>query len=81
LVLAGGRDLNYDQKIDATIHIERNSQKGIIIGKNGSKLKEIGTEARKDIERMLGCKVLLKLFVRVQKNWSKDTQALRRFGY
>jgi len=68
-------------KIDATIHIERNSQKGIIIGKNGSKLKEIGTEARKDIERMLGCKVLLKLFVRVQKNWSKDTQALRRFGY
>ncbi len=68
-------------KIDATIHIERNSQKGIIIGKNGSKLKEIGTEARKDIERMLGYQVLLKLFVRVQKNWSKDTQALRRFGY
>ncbi len=68
-------------KIDATIHIERDSQKGIIIGKNGSKLKKIGEDARKDIERMLGCKVFLKLFVRVQKKWSKDTKALRRFGY
>ena len=67
--------------IYATIHVERTSQKGIIIGKNGSKLKEIGIEARKEIERMLGAKVLLKLFVRVQKNWTKDTKALKRFGY
>jgi GTP-binding protein Era len=68
-------------KIHATIHVERGSQKGMIIGKNGSKLKMIGTEARKEIERMVGAKVYLKLFVRVHKNWSKDTKALRKFGY
>jgi GTP-binding protein Era len=67
--------------IHATIHVERDSQKGIIIGKQGAKLKEIGTAARKDLERMLGAKVFLKLFVRVQKNWSRDTKALERFGY
>lgn len=68
-------------KIHATIHVERSSQKGMIIGKNGSRLKMIGTEARKEIERMVGAKVYLKLFVRVHKNWSKDPKALRRFGY
>ncbi len=68
-------------KINATIHVERTSQKGMVIGKNGSRLKSIGTEARKEIERMVGAKVYLKLFVRVHKNWSKDTKALRKFGY
>ena len=68
-------------KIHATIHVERDSQKGIIIGKSGSKLKKIGEEARREIQRMVGAKVFLKLFVRLQKNWSKDTKALRRFGY
>lgn len=68
-------------KIHATIHLERDSQKGIVIGKGGAKLKEIGQAARKEIQRMVGTKVYLKLFVRVQKNWSKDTKALRRFGY
>ena len=68
-------------KIEATIHLERASQKGIIIGKEGSKLKRIGTESRKKIEKMLDTKVFLKLFVRVQKNWRKDTRALRKFGY
>jgi GTP-binding protein Era len=68
-------------KIDATIHVERVSQKGMIIGKNGKMLKLIGMESRKEIERMVGAKVYLKLFVRVQKNWSKDTKALRKFGY
>jgi len=68
-------------KIHATIHVERASQKGMIIGKNGNMLKMIGTEARKEIERMVGTRVFLKLFVRVHKNWSKDTKALRRFGY
>jgi GTP-binding protein Era len=68
-------------RIHATIHVERNSQKGIVIGKNGRKLKEIGQAARLDIERMVGTQVFLKLFVRVQKNWSSDTKALRRFGY
>ena len=68
-------------KIEATIHLERSSQKGIIIGKEGSKLKRIGTESRKKIEHMLETKVYLKLFVRVQKNWRKDTRALKKFGY
>jgi GTP-binding protein Era len=68
-------------RIHATLHVERDSQKGIIIGKNGRKLKEIGQAARLEIERMVGAQVFLKLFVRVQKNWSSDTKALRRFGY
>lgn len=67
--------------IDATIHIERDSQKGIIIGKQGGKLKKIGEDARKEIERLLSTRVFLKLFVRVEKNWSRNTKALRRFGY
>jgi GTP-binding protein Era len=68
-------------KIDATLHVERDSQKGIVIGKGGKKLKQIGEAARKEIERMVGAKVFLKLFVRVQKNWSRDAKALQRFGY
>jgi GTP-binding protein Era len=68
-------------RIEATIHLERGSQKGIIIGKDGSKLKRIGIESRKKIEKMLETQVFLKLFVRVQKNWRKDTRALRKFGY
>lgn len=67
-------------RIHATIHVERDSQKGIVIGKSGSKLKQIGEDARKEIETMLGRQVFLKLFVRVQKNWSKDTKAIRKFG-
>jgi GTP-binding protein Era len=68
-------------RIHATLHVERDSQKGIVIGKKGQKLRQIGESARMDIERMIGTKVFLKLFVRVQENWSKDTKALRRFGY
>ena len=68
-------------KIEAAIHLERSSQKGIVIGKDGSKLKRIGTDSRKKIEHMLETKVFLKLFVRVQKNWRKDTRALKKFGY
>jgi GTP-binding protein Era len=68
-------------KIEATIHLERDSQKGIVIGKSGSKLKQIGVRSREQIEHMLGTKVYLKLFVRIQKNWRKDTKAIRRFGY
>jgi GTP-binding protein Era len=67
--------------IEATIHLERDSQKGIVIGKHGSKLKQIGTRSREQIEQQLGTKVFLKLFVRIQKNWRKDTKAIRRFGY
>ena len=67
--------------IEATIHVERDSQKGVIIGKKGSKLKQIGEAARKEIQQVLDRKVFLKLFVRVQKNWTRDSKALRRFGY
>ncbi|MDP2643842.1 MAG: GTPase Era [Desulfobacterales bacterium] len=67
--------------IHATIHVEQESQKGIIIGKKGSKLKSIGEAARIEIERMVGRRVFLQLFVRVQKNWSRDTKALRKLGY
>jgi GTP-binding protein Era len=73
----GGQMVN----IEATINLERDSQKGIVIGQKGRKLKQIGTQSREQIERMLGCKVFLKLFVRVQKNWRKDPRAIRRFGY
>lgn len=67
--------------IHATIVLERNSQKGIVIGKGGKKLKSIGTAARKDIEKMLGQKVLLKLWVKVRKNWSKDERFLKELGF
>ena len=68
-------------RIHATIHVERDSQKGIVIGRQGTKLKQIGEAARQEIEEMLGTQVFLKLFVRVQKNWTRDTKALRKFGY
>jgi GTP-binding protein Era len=68
-------------RIHASIHVERDSQKGIVIGKQGTKLKQIGEAARQAIEALLGSRVFLKLFVRVQKNWTKDTKAMRKFGY
>jgi len=67
--------------IHASIVLERNSQKGIVIGKGGKKLKSIGIAARKDIEKMLGQKVLLKLWVKVKKNWSKDERFLKELGF
>ncbi len=67
--------------IHATIVLERSSQKGIVIGKGGKKLKSIGIAARKDIEKMLGQKVLLKLWVKVRKNWSKDERFLKDLGF
>lgn len=67
--------------IEAVVHVERGSQKAIIIGKQGQMLKEIGKQARKDIEALLGCRVYLGLFVRVQKNWRKNPRVLAEFGY
>lgn len=67
--------------IHATIVLERSSQKGIVIGKGGQKLKSIGTAARKDIEKLLGQKVLLKLWVKVKKDWSKDGRFLKELGF
>lgn len=68
-------------RISATIHVERDSQKGMIIGRGGKKLKQIGQAAREDIEKLLSTKVYLELYVRVQKNWTRDPRALRKFGY
>ena len=67
--------------IEATIHVERDSQKGIIIGKGGAMLKKIGSMARADIQRMVGTPVFLRLWVRVQKNWRRDERVLSGFGY
>ncbi len=67
--------------IHASIHVIRDSQKGIIIGKKGSMLTQIGTKARIDIEKMTGSKVLLKLFVKVTKDWISNAKALNEFGY
>ncbi|RAI81934.1 GTPase Era [Macrococcoides caseolyticum subsp. hominis] len=67
--------------IEATIYIERESQKGIIIGKQGSMLKKIGQLARKDIEMLLGSKVYLELWVKVQKDWRNKPNFIRQIGY
>ena len=68
-------------RIEATIHVERDSQKGMVIGKGGQKIKAIGTGARAEIENFLGEKVFLGLKVKVLKDWSKDKEALKRMGY
>ena len=67
--------------IDATIICERDSHKGIIIGKQGSMLKKIGSTARYEIERMLDCKVNLKLWVKVKKDWRDSDFLMKNFGY
>lgn len=67
--------------VQATIIVERSSQKGIVIGKQGKMLKTIGTEARKDIELLLGTKIFLELWVKVQKDWRNRLHQLREFGY
>ncbi len=65
----------------AVLYVERDSQKRIMIGKGGGMLKSIGEDARKDIERLLGGKVMLRLWVKVAPRWSDSAQSLRRFGY
>ena len=67
--------------IKGTIHVERDSQKKIVIGKGGQKLKKIGSTARKEIEALLGKKVFLELWVNVEKDWTRDPRALDRLGY
>ena len=63
------------------IYVEKDSQKGILIGKGGSALKRVGTDARKEFEKFLGKPIFLNLRVKVLKNWRNDDQLLRRFGY
>lgn len=67
--------------IMCVIYVERDSQKGILIGKGGSKLKKVGIEARKDIETFFGKKVFLELFVKIEPNWRNRDNKLRAFGY
>jgi GTP-binding protein Era len=74
----GNKDM---MDVYAVIMCEKKSHKGMIIGKEGSKLREIGESARLDIERLLGTKVYLKLWVKISKNWRDDERILRELGY
>jgi GTP-binding protein Era len=67
-------------RITATIYVERDSQKGILIGKGGAMLKQIGTLARQDAEKLLGVKIFLQLWVKVKKGWREDERMLRNIG-
>ena len=68
-------------KIRSIIMVERETQKGIIIGHKGSALKRVGVEARKDLEKFFGKQVHLELYVKVNKNWRSNQRQLKRFGY
>ena len=67
--------------ISSIIYVERDTQKGILIGHQGTALKKVGTHARTDIEKFLGKKVFLELFVKVKKDWRNDSRMLKQFGY
>jgi GTP-binding protein Era len=68
-------------QIDATIYAEKDSQKKILIGEGGSMLKNIGRQARQEIEKRLGAKLFLKLFIKVKANWRDQKRAIKEFGY
>ena len=68
-------------RIHAVIYVERSTQKGIVIGKGGSRLKAIGQDARRDIERLVDTKVMLHLWVKVKSGWSQDEGTLKSLGY
>ena len=68
-------------KIGAVVIVEKESQKGILIGKQGERLKSVGTAAREDMERLFGTKVFVKLWVRVRESWREDEQTLAELGY
>lgn len=68
-------------KIRATLFVERNSQKGILIGEKGKMLKKVGIEARADLEKFFGKKVFLETFVKVEQDWRKNKTLLKKFGY
>lgn len=72
---------NGKDKFDINIYVERDSQKGIIIGKQGKMLKEIGTEARKEIEKLLGVEIYMELWVKVKDDWRKKKPFLKELGY
>jgi len=68
-------------RIRATIYVERDGQKGIVVGKGGAMIKRIGTEARKELETMLGAKVFLELHVKVQPNWRDNAAMVRQLDW
>jgi GTP-binding protein Era len=68
-------------RIRATIYVEREGQKGILIGRGGASLKRIGTEARKELEAILGTKIFLELYVKVQKDWRDNPQIVRQLDW
>ena len=72
---------NCEAEVDAVIYVERETQKRITIGKRGAMLKSIGEDARRDIEALIGGKIMLRLWVKVDRRWSDRPDALRRFGY
>ncbi len=73
-----GKDLI---RIRATLYVEREGQKGILIGKAGATMKKIGTEARKELESILGTKIFLELFVKVQPNWRQNAGIVRQLDW
>ncbi len=75
------REEPHIDRISANIYVSRESQKGIVIGHRGEKLKRVGQQAREDIEKFLGKKVFLQLFVKVNDDWRNSDKQLRRFGY
>lgn len=79
-------EMAFDDKADlvrvqALVYVERESQKGIIVGRGGEMIKRIGQEARMDLERLFGSRVYLDLMVKVRRNWRRDATQIRRFGY
>lgn len=77
----GRDDLNPLVDVRAILYVERDSQKGIVIGKGGARLREVGTAARSQIEKLLGTKVYLDLRVKIAKNWQRDPKQLGRLGF
>ena len=67
--------------IHAVIHVERSSQKGIVIGKGGERLRQVGTDSRRQIEALLGMRVFLDLHVKITKDWQRDPKQLRKLGF
>ena len=79
-------EMKYSKKknlhsIRAIVYVEHDSQKGMIVGKRGEAIKRIGTEARQDLEHILGTRVYLDLYVKLKKNWRRDASQIKRFGY
>ena len=75
------RELGKLTEFDATIYWERAAKKGIIIGKGGAMLKKIGSKAREDMERFFGCKIDLRLWVKVKEDWRQRPQILTKLGF